>query len=290
MAKENYMSLRGQLRSDVKFLMDEKTGVEKTAVFTLHTIRRDTYDRAGNLNPKWDKPLIVTSDQEMIRQAKKLKKHDIVEVKGTFETKFVTKHKQCPHCGEINFIKTNSQTIYPSFIGTIVHLESDTEGLKYLIETAEISNIAKVMGRVCSKDEEIITAQTDQGEFYTRYQLAVNRKLFHKDSEDYEDHTDYPFVFSYGNVALDDQAVLKQGALIYVDGYVHTMIKDTITPCEYCGNEFAYKEQRMNLTPYANEYLRDFKMDVLEQTHPVTTNNDVSTNEPEEAHDGDIGE
>lgn len=281
MAKENYISLRGQLRNEVSFIKDPNTGLDKLAMFTLYVIRRSTRDRAGNLTPKFDKPIIMTADQEMINMAKKLELHDIVEIKGTFRTGFTKGHRQCPHCGKIHQIELGLQTINPSFIGALVHLNNDTEGLSYLVDTAEISNVAKVMGRVCTATDNIVTAETDRGNLYSRYQLAVNRKLFIKGTNDYEDHTDYPLVYSYDDTAYQDSLVLKQGTLLYLDGFVHTMKIDQVLNCDECGNDFSFETQRMNLTPYSNEYLRDYDMDAIESTHPVNEEEQALDNERE---------
>ena len=273
MAKENYISLKGQLRSDVKFITDEETGEILLAMFPLCVLRRNIWDRAGNLTPKFDRPIIATSDKEMIRQAKKIKHYDIVEVKGTFLTQHSNRSKACPHCGKINVFNMPIQTINPVYIGAVNDtLKNDTDGTSYLLSCAEISNIAKVIGRVCTPTEEIAFGETDKGEVYARYQIAVNRKLYVKGSEGEEDHADYPIVYSYGDVARDDSEVLQQNALIYLDGYIHTMLKDQEVTCDECGNSFTFKVQHMNLTPYSMEYLRDFKDDVLESTHTSVSN------------------
>lgn len=81
MAKENYISLKGQLRGDVRFVTDPDTGEITSAMFPLYVLRRNIWDRAGNLSPKFDRPIILTSDKEIIRAVKELKKYDIVEVK-----------------------------------------------------------------------------------------------------------------------------------------------------------------------------------------------------------------
>lgn len=282
MAKENYISLRGQLRGDVNFIPDPKTGVEKIAMFTLYVIRRQPSDRAGHLTPKFDKPIIMTTDQEMIRAAKKLTKHDIVEIKGTFRTGFTKGHKTCPNCGKIHNIEMGLQTINPSYIGPLMHLNSDTEGLQYLLDTAEISNIAKIMGRVTTETDKIVVAETDRGNLYARYQIAVNRKLFIRDSSSYEDHTDYPLVFSYDNVAYKDSMALTQGSLIYLDGFLHTMKTTKNIDCDECGENFTYEVQNMTLTPYSNEYLRDYNADALEQTRPVNEHKEIIDVEREE--------
>jgi len=287
MAKENYVSLKGQLRGDVKFIVDEDTGEITLAMFPLLVLRRDIYNRAGNLTPKFDRPIISTSDKEMIRQAKRIKHYDIVEVKGTYLTQHSTRNKICPHCGKINELNTSIQVINPTYIGAVeTSLKNDTDGTNYLLECAEISNIAKVIGRVCTPTEDIVFGETDTGEAYTKYQIAVNRKLFVRDSEGEEDHADFPVVYSYGEVAREDKEVLQQGALVYIDGYIHTMIRDLTAACDECGQPFTYKAQTMNLTPYSMEYLRDYRDDVLESTHT----SQEGTPDPEMKKDIDKGE
>lgn len=269
MAKENYVSLKGQLRSDVRFIIDEETNEAVSAIFPLLVIRRNIKDRAGNLNPKFDRVIIQTSNPEMILAAKKLATYNIVEVKGTFRTQRMTRNKYCPKCGKLNIIADSSiQTINPTFIGILsTEPKTDIEGTRYLLDVAEVSNIAKIIGRVCSPTENITLGETDLGVSYCKYQLAVNRKHYVEGSAGIEDHTDYPIVYSYGSVAEDDYAVLQQGALVYIDGYVRTSTLETTHECDECKESFTYTNKRMTISPYAVEYLRDFKGDVLESTH-----------------------
>ena len=56
MAKENFVLLMGQLRNEPKFATDPVSGVE-SALFQLWVVRRNPNDEAGNISPKWDKPL-----------------------------------------------------------------------------------------------------------------------------------------------------------------------------------------------------------------------------------------
>ena len=101
MAKENYISLKGQLRGDVRFVTDPDTGEITSAMFPLYVLRRNIWDRAGNLSPKFDRPIILTSDKEIIRAVKELKKYDIVEVKGSFRTKMSSRHRLLPVYGYV---------------------------------------------------------------------------------------------------------------------------------------------------------------------------------------------
>lgn len=266
MAKENYISLRGQERGQVYYVKDEN-GTPIQALFSLHTLRRDAYDCAGNFEPKFNMPIIVTKDPRIIQKTFEIKKNDIVEIKGSFLTGKIVKHKKCPVCGLINDYECASQVIAPQYVGVLkTGIRSDNVGLKELVNSVEISNICKVIGRVCSP--EIKTGITERGENFTTYQIAVNRKFFLYGTEDEEDHTDYPYVISYGTQAELDAQTLKQGSLIYIDGYVHTMITPMEVKCanEKCGEVIKVDTQRMTITPYSVEYLRDYN-DVLSSTH-----------------------
>ena len=269
MAKENYISLKGQLKKEVKYIVDKDTVQIKQAILQLVVMRRDIKNRANDFSPRFDRPIIITNDPRLIRVIQTFTLYDIIEVKGTLKTKHVVKHKQCPHCGQINLIETPLQCITPIYIGKCADLETGVAGVEYLRDCAEISNIAKVIGRVCVKD--ILTGETERGNKYAKYQIAINRKLFDNTAVDEDDHTDYPVVFSYDNVADEDEAMLCEGALIYLDGYLHTMELEQSILCHDCGHTFPIKVQRLNLTPYSNEYLRDYKEDGLESTHIDTS-------------------
>lgn len=275
MAKENYISLRGQLRKDPTIVTDDM-GEPISAVFSLHTLKRNVRDRAGNLDPKFDRPIILTSDPRLVQKIKSFKNHDIIEVKGNFTTGFVQKPKKCPVCGEVNIIETPFQVVTPLYVGVIrTGIENDAEGLHELVETAEISNIAKMIGRVCSPTDHIYHGVTEIEQSYTKYQLAVNRKYYMATSNGYEDHTDYPYVISYEDVADKDYAALKQGALVYIDGYIHTMAFNINCKCEHCGSDFTFRSQRMLITPYSTEYLRDYNDDAIPETRANAQEMDI---------------
>ena len=64
------------------------------------------------------------------------------------------------------------------------------------------------------------------------------------------------------------------------------MKKDIEVVCCECKESFKTTIQRMNVTPYSTEYLRDYKDDVLDSIHKKETTNDpVPTHEPDK---GDI--
>lgn len=274
MAKENYISLRGQIRGDVIYVKDEND-VPIKALFSLHTLKRNAYNRAGQLDPKFDKPIIMTSDPVIIRDTLKIVRGDILEIKGSFTTGTAVKHKKCPYCGFENDIETPFQIITPQYVGVLkTGIKSDSEGLRELVNCVEISNVAKIIGRVCS--DKIRSGDTEYGDIFSTYQIAVNRKYFLQGSTGYDDHSDYPYVISYNEQAVDDAKALKQGALVYIDGYVHTMLTPMKCTCanEECNRDFEIKTQRMSITPYSTEYLRDYNDDAIEQTHPEDKKDD----------------
>lgn len=274
MAKENYISLRGQCRSDI-LLAKDNNDVPTTALFSLHTVKRSIRNRSGQLDPKFDRPIIMTDNPEVVRQIVKIKKHDIVEIKGSFTTGKVIKHKKCPYCGCMNDIEVPLQVITPSYVGVLrSDLKNDAEGLKELVDAAEISNVAKVIGRVCSPD--IRTGVSEIGDVYASYQLAVNRKYYLYGTSNYDDHADYPYVISYNKQAEDDEKALVSGSLVYIDGYVHTMLAPLTVECanEECQKEFTINSQRMSITPYSVEYLRDYNEDAIEESRPNRKSDD----------------
>ncbi len=281
MAKENYISLKGQLRSDVQYVANPVTGDINRAIFQLTVMRRDIRNRANDFSPKVDRPVISTEDPELIKEIQGFKLHDIIEVKGTFKTMHVTKHKQCPDpaCAKVNIFTTPTQVINPVYLGRCYELNTNIEGTDYLRKCAEVSNIAKVIGRVCLTDDQIIIGETERGNKFAKYQIAINRKLFDSSSEGVEDHSDYPVVYSYDDIADQDEAMLCQGALIYIDGYVHMMTVTQNVECCACGKQFPVKQSRMNLTPYSVEYLRDYKNDGLESTHVKNGDGDAKGEE-----------
>lgn len=255
MAKENFVFLVGQVRKEPVVKRNDEGKIVST-MFPLMTMRRNIRDEAGNFSPRWDKPLVLTTDPLLLEKTADIKVHDIVEVKGAIMTRNVKRQLQCPHCGKIEIYSGMITVINPVYVGVRKHFDSDAEGCAELMQCAEISNVAKVVGRVCSP--EVKTFRNDEGALGARYQIAINRKLYVTGS-DPDDHTDYPWVYSYGDVAEVDQTALQQGSLLLLDGYVHTMKFKQKEYCKNpeCGELFEYPNQSMNITPYSCEYFEN---------------------------------
>lgn len=263
MAKENYIYLIGQVCKEPMILYGEDNTPQR-AQFTVFTLRREKYDRAGNFSPQWDRPLIMTSTPAFIKTIENIELYDFVEIKGTLTTADYTRSTVCPHCGKEKLSPAMLTYINPAYINVRHHAKSRTEGLPYLAECAEASNILKLIGRVC-RDPELYTY--DDGSSCCSYAIAVNRKLYVEGSEDEEDHADYPWVKSFGEQAEKDIAALKVDSLVYIDGYIRTMKRTVRIQCDnpQCAEFYDQPTAVLEAVPYSVEYLSDF--DKLEATH-----------------------
>lgn len=255
MAKENYIFLIGQVLKEPKIKRDED-GNPMRASFGLTTLRRDKYDRAGNFAPKWDRPAILTGVPELMKIIEDIEVNDFVEVKGTVTTKDFTKKTICPYCGAEQHTNSMMTFINPVYIFKRGHADSRTDGLPYLSAVAEASNILKIVGRVC---KEPTLYAYDDGTKCCTYPLAVNRKLYVQGSENEEDHSDYPWVKSFGEQAEENYAALDVNSLVYIDGYIRTVKRSQDLQCANpeCGKIYSTPNTVMEAIPYATEYLAD---------------------------------
>lgn len=253
MAKENYVFLIGQVCKEVKMKKSEDGTLER-ASFTLTTLRRERYDRAGNFAPKWDKPIIMTSNPSLMKKIETIEVFDFVEVKGTVTTRNYQRRTECPHCGKDTITSGVMTFISPTYINVRHHSSSRTEGLPYLTECAEASNILKLIGRVC-KAPEMYTYE--DGSKCCSYPVAVNRKFYIDGSVDEEDHTDYPYVRSFNEQAEEDYNALQVDSLIYVDGYIRTLRREQEIQCSNpeCLKMYTFPNAILEVVPYATEYL-----------------------------------
>lgn len=271
MAKENYVFLVGHVKKEPVFIRDHD-GNPIEGIMPLTTIRRGPFDEAGNFSPRWDKPILRTKDPRLVKKMESIQLYDVVETKCSIVTAHAERKIICPHCGAQ--YKKDTALVYLSPISICVrqHTESDTAGVGALLDVdlAEISNVAKIIGRVCN-EEGVKYYEDGEGHAKSSYQIAVNRKFYiygstmdrgSVDDATQDDRADYPWVTSYGKVAEEDYQQIQQGSLIFIDGYVHTQSYNQKTVCENpeCGKEFEYKCQSVTITPYSNEYLEGCKL------------------------------
>lgn len=70
--------------------------------------------------------------------------------------------------------------------------------------------------------------------------------------------TDFPIVRSYGKAARQDQLCIHKGSLVLIDGFLHSREFDRKTVCGACSSEYMWKDNILEIVPYATEYLANY--------------------------------
>ena len=85
--------------------------------------------------------------------------------------------------------------------------------------------------------------------------IAINRKYRVK-GDVAENHTDYPYVRSYGERAKRDMETLSVGSTVLLDASVQTrLIQNKKSVCKNCGKEYVWTDYITELYAYGVEYL-----------------------------------
>lgn len=250
MARENTVILHGQIQGVPKIYVKE--GKPYRGIIIVKTLRR-TNGTGGYAGSKlyFDCPIILTRNEDMIRQFYNFEAGDMVDIKGALSTKEVEKSALCPHCKTRNVTRGNSVFVTPIFAEKREHALSLEDGLRTLKERSEISNLITVIGTLC-RDPEY--HKDEKGRDYAQYQLAVNRRLrIREDSPEVK--TDYPWVKTFGQQALNDSRALRKSSVVYITGAIQTRDIKRTTVCVICGKTFNWNETVTEIVPYSTEYL-----------------------------------
>lgn len=253
MAKHNYVFLSGQVIQAPKILKNENTGEYVRAICPIKTIRgiRDFGNNIDHL--KYDVPIIMTGNPEIVKKIADWNEGDMVQIKGTLATKDIIKSTTC-QCGHKNKRKGNIVFVNPIFVERREKKLSEEQGVKLLKDRCEISNQVTVIGPVCREPK---LYKTDKGLAITTYQMAIRRKFRIKD-DSAEVRTDFPWIKSYGAIAANDGKTIKKGSYIFVDGMIQTRKLERVQVCEECGCEYKWNDSATEIVPFAVEYLRDY--------------------------------
>jgi uncharacterized protein YbaR (Trm112 family) len=140
-----------------------------------------------------------------------------------------------------------------------------------LKQRTEISNLVMLIGTLCREPELV---EFDKGDGQTtkicQYQLASNRRFFIRDGAHESEKTDYPWVKTSGDQALEDMAKLHTGSLVFLNAAIQTRDIDRELVCPVCEEKYTIKESVCELYPYAVEYLRN--CDGIGTTSDTTAN------------------
>lgn len=124
--------------------------------------------------------------------------------------------------------------------------------MELLNQRNEVSNVIALIGNLCGEPESYQDDTTHRTN--TQYQLASNRLVRLHDGHE-EEETDYPWIKTFGQQAMEDSKRLHKGSMVYISGSLQTREIARNVVCENCGKEYSYKDTVMEITPYHVEYL-----------------------------------
>ena len=259
MARHNIAFLYAQVYKKPEFKLNRETGEPEYGMMYLTVLRgyRDVKD--GKLYTKQDHPMVMTKEPTILQQMVELNENDIVLVKGTIASKNIRKGSFCPDetCLDENGNRTKNivdgllMYINPIYMQKICSFESKGAAIEYLNQHKEISNQVYVLGTLVRDPKKF---KTKNGLIITQYQIALNRK-YKTRTDPPEVRTDYPWVKSYGEQAVEDRMRLHTGSGVFIDGIIQARRVHRKTKCRCCGKEYEWIDNTMELVPYDIEYM-----------------------------------
>lgn len=282
MARENTARLRGAVIKDPTIV--KKNGEYVYAMVKIAVVRADRYigDKSEHkIVP--DTPLIMTREPETIKEIEKWKTNDIVDVKGVISCKRILKGSHCHHCNARNSVMGVLVYVMPIFAEKITELGNPDECKRYLAEHREISNNIFVIGTVVTEPYAVEKIKKID---ITQYQIALNRKYRIKE-DDPSIKSDYPWVKSYGENALEDRKRLIIGSEVMIDGCLQAREFKREVLCGQkhdafgkavfdsngnpvfdeningCGEKYTWYDKALEIIPYTTEYLTGYMTDLM---------------------------
>ena len=258
MATHNQARLVGFVKGNITIVGQEN---EEKAFFTIRTVHRDVdlYHEE-----KFEDIMIFYdgASEQMMNKIRKLEQFDIVDIKGVFNILTMNKTSTCPNCGHKNIKYFTSTTfVYPIHLQKLNALYQAYEHDEKLPEELlikhykEISNQVIICGTVVKKPELKQLKNT----VCCRYPLGVNRKYYIKTQG--EITADYPYIYTFGQQAEDDERHLLQGSTVLVDAFIRTRMVQSNMKCETCGADYQFPDTATEFIPYSIEYLKDYLTD-----------------------------
>lgn len=255
MAQHNYVLLQGVVARAPRIIPDI-SGKPAKAVMAINVIRgdRDVGDNQKYL--KYDHPIIIAKNKEIIMEMSKWKENDFVEIKGMLSTEQRMKSSIC-QCGHKNMVQGSAVYVTPIYAKCLWNNLNKEEAMEKLRQAQEVSNQAFLIGTLCSDPENITTGK---GLFITQFPIAINRKFCVKEDSP-EEKTDYPYIKCYGKNAIEAKQRLKTNSVIFVDGFLQARKIEKEMTCENCKTKYIWTDNAMEAVPYALEFLQNFLTD-----------------------------
>lgn len=229
-------------------------GVMHLAVIRSARYNGKTFGAKDDILYDW--PIILSTDPEIIAKMEKLRKFDIVDLKGMFVVRKIKKSTSCKHCGETNVTWGNLCFVLPMFLekrNRSKEVFNETQAVQEIIRNREISNSIHISGNLCTDvnyfhEKNIQTAS---------FQIATDRRYYIKD-DDPSIKTDFPIVKTFGKQAKQDSICLHKGSGIIVDGFLHSRTPSRTTVCSACGLEYDWEDSVLEINPYAIDYTSNY--------------------------------
>lgn len=271
MARHNSILLYGLVTSAPKIIKNDESGTYLQGICPIRVIRgqRDAGDRSEFKHIKYDDPIIVTGESNLVKKMDEWEPGDMVLIKGVLVTKDVNKKVTCKTCGKVHIFQGSSEFVRPIYLETCMKKVPKENVVAELKKRIEISNVATLIGTVCKKPEMYTT---EKKLHVTQFPIAINRK--YKIPEDaLEIRTDFPYVKSYGTQADKDYQYLDVGSVLMIDGCIQTREFERLLECD-CGATTKWYDSSLEIIPYQSEYFN--KNNSSEEESAATTNNNTS--------------
>ena len=258
MARHNEVHLYARVHKKPVIAQDTATGEYLYAMGYVNVVRgyRDAHDNLNYL--KHDYPLVLSRDNAIIEEMSTWEENDIVVIKGAISSKSIPKKTFCPNCtGEDgkptkNEARGNLLYVTPIHAIKLKHYEEKMGAVEDIVKNREISNQISVLASLIRPPHYF---KNEKGLVITQYPIAINRK-FHIKTDDPCIKTDFPYVTSYGEQAVEDKLRLNTGSDVMIDGLIQSRKKHRKTKCKCCGAIYEWTDNNMEIVPYAVEYIR----------------------------------
>lgn len=251
MAKLNLTFIKGSVIKTATKV--HPNGVEE-CIAVIGIIRGYRYIGDNLERIKIDKPVIMSRRLEIVSEMKSWNVNTIVSIKGALATRRMMKSSICPECGNMNTFEGTLEYIEPIFVEKHFEAEDKDTALSYLHEIREVSNQVYVMGNLATNPKKI---SPKKGLIVTQYMIGVDRKYTVR--EDPPDiRSDFPWIKSYGQNAINDREFLHQGSLVLIDGCLQARNVNRKSVCGACSAMYGWKDRALEVVPYETEYLSGF--------------------------------
>ena len=265
MAQHNIGHFYGMVQNKPTVTYNKETGAITSANVFIVTVTSSRRYMDGNEddNISCEQIQLFSGVPSMARQMAELNPYDIIILKGTVNTRNIIKRVTCEKCGEkfdVNGERQGKNGIATSMITFVTPIDIDVrnteldeeEAMQILLEHREMSNEVQIIGNLCGDPVQW------EGGKATSYQLGVNRNFYLRD-DDPSISSDYPYVRSYGDQALNDFEALQAKSCVLVDGFLKRRKFLRTNVCPHCGEQKSWTERVLEVIPYKVEYISGYK-------------------------------